>query len=143
MKCKKHLRILLLIFNLINNVIKMAKKTNKSVFILEFVGSLIFLWLAFSSKGVFSNPFWASGSASLWSPLLFGAAVISSISLFLISFAHLVGVEHEMMANGAVLMTLLSAASLIALYYTSPYFLLVLVGFIISFIGTGLNYAKS
>ena len=119
----------------------MIKKTNNSVFILEFIGSLIFLWLAFASKGLFVTSSWA-GNAILWEPLLFAAAIISSIALFLISFAHLVGVQHEMMANGAVLMTLVAGGSLVALYYPSPYFLLVIVGFIIAFIGSGLNFAK-
>ena len=120
----------------------MAKKTNKSVFVLEFIGSIIFIWLAFTSGGAFANAAWVSGMASLWQPLLFAAAVVSSIALFLISFAHLTGIEHEMMSNGAVLMTLVAGGSLVALYSGSAYLVIAVVGLIIAFVGSGLNYAK-
>ncbi|MCL4383745.1 hypothetical protein M1278_03880 [Candidatus Marsarchaeota archaeon] len=121
----------------------MAKKNKNAVFILEFLGSLVFLWLAFTSTGGFLNSQWNNGAGSLWLPVLYAGAVIGAVGLFLVSFSHLIGINHEMVSHGAMSMTLVAGGSLVALTYGSlSLFIPALIGFVIAFIGSGLSYDK-
>ncbi|MGC8675913.1 MAG: hypothetical protein ACP5T3_00135 [Candidatus Micrarchaeia archaeon] len=120
----------------------MAKQTqNWGAFVLEFLGSLAYLYVAFASgllalsSGVFG------GSASLWLPFFLGAAAIGSIALFFISFGNLLNWNSKSLARGAMCATVAAGFALTVLVWTSTSYLAVaVVGFILAFIGSGLGY---
>ena len=113
-------------------VIPMAKSNVKySVFALELVASLIFLGITFT-MGTATNTF-----AQIWLPLLYGAAVIGSISLFLISFGTVMAKSDATFAHEAMWATAITGFALVILTYGAmlPY-LGAIVGLLIGLIGT-------
>ncbi|MEM3781525.1 MAG: hypothetical protein QXT43_00990 [Candidatus Micrarchaeaceae archaeon] len=120
----------------------MAKQTqNWGAFVLEFLGSLAYLYVAFASNllsqasGVFGS------SAGLWLPFFLGAAVIGSVALFFISFGNLTGLESKSVTRGAMCATITAGFALSVLVFTNTSYLAVaLVGFILAFIGSGMGY---
>lgn len=122
-------------------MVKMAKSkggNNIAAFVLELIGSLIFLAIAFGVvHGQFMNSGWSA--ANLWLPLLYAAAAIGSISLFILSFANVMG-RAAMAAYGAMCATIGTSFALIALTYGNTWFIATLVGFVISFIGASITY---
>ena len=121
----------------------MAKgTTNWGVFALEFIGSLFFLAVVFTTNGTYMNGNW--GAAALWLPLLYAIGVVGSIALFFVSFGNLMpGIDEKAVAAGAMKATVCTSVVLAALTYGNmAYFATVLIGFIIAFIGSGLGYKK-
>ncbi len=111
---------------------------NIAAFVLELIGSLVFLAVTFGVvHGQFMNTGWSA--ANLWLPLLYATAVLGSISLFILSFTNVLG-KAKSAAYGAMCMTVGTSFALIAFTYGSTWFIATLIGFIISFIGAGLNY---
>ncbi len=115
-------------------------QNNWGIFALEFIGSLIFLALVFSSNyNSFMNGSW--GAAALWLPILYAIAAVSSIALFFISFASIAGWKGA--EKGAMCATVSAAVTLFALTAgNSLYFISAIIGFVIAFIGAGLGYRK-
>lgn len=122
----------------------MAKATSKSsnktaAFVLEFLGSLIYLILVFGTGNALAQ------GGGVWLPVLWGMAVISAISLFFLSFTNLTGMENW----GAMKFSFMGGFALIALVGTSPglgtastlYWAAVL-GFVLSFLGSGMAWKK-
>ncbi len=100
---------------------------------LRFISSLIFLYVVFGGSA------WSLGAAgSLWLPILFSIAVLSSIGLFLSSLAGLatkhcpqwVGNKLVILASFALVALTAGAGS-----FTMPFWIVVL-GFIIGLIGS-------
>jgi hypothetical protein len=121
----------------------MAKGTpNWGVFALEFIGSLFFLAVVFTTSGAYMNNSW--GAAALWLPLLYAIGVVGSIALFFVSFGNLMpGIDEKAVSTGAMKATVCTSIVLAALTYGNmAYFATVLIGFIIAFIGSGLGYKK-
>jgi multisubunit Na+/H+ antiporter MnhF subunit len=121
----------------------MAKETtNWGVFALEFIGSLFFLAVVFTTSGAYMNTSW--GAAALWLPLLYGIGVVGALALFFVSFGNLIpGIDEKAVSAGAMKATLFTSIVLAALTYgNTTYFATVLIGFIIAFIGSGLGYKK-
>lgn len=119
----------------------MAKQTTDwGVFALEFIGSLFFLAIVFTTNGSFMNGAW--GGAALWLPLLYAVAVIGSIALFFVSFGNLIpGIDKKAVSMCAKQATLGVGIALVALTYgNAAYFAATLIGFIIAFIGSGMGY---
>ncbi|MGC9037733.1 MAG: hypothetical protein ACP5GD_02445 [Candidatus Micrarchaeia archaeon] len=122
----------------------MAKQTqNWGAFVLEFLGSLAYLFVAFAvpggllatAGGVFG------GSAGLWLPFFLGAAVIGSIALFFISFGNLLGWDRMGIAKAAMCATVAAGFALTVLVWTNTaYLATALLGFVLAFIGSGLAY---
>jgi hypothetical protein len=116
------------------------KKPNWAAWVLRFVGSLAYLavvwqlWQSVSAVG--------AAGANVFSPVLFGLAVVASVSLFLVTLADLgggnVGKEWSMKA------TLLGGFSLFALLplvsgaWTS-WSWVALVGFVLAYVGQWLE----
>ncbi|MGC8888988.1 MAG: hypothetical protein ACP5K3_03430 [Candidatus Micrarchaeia archaeon] len=121
----------------------MARQTtNWGIFALEFIGSLFYLAIVFSTSGTFMNNNW--GVAALWLPLLYAIGVIGSIALFFISFGNMVnGLDEKAVSMGAMKATVCTGIVLAALTYgNAAYFAATLIGFIVAFIGSGLGYKK-
>ncbi len=117
-----------------------SNQNNWGVFGLEFIGSLIYLGIVFTIAGAYMNGAWSS--ANLWLPLLYATAVVSSVALFFISFANLMGMKKEA-SRGAMCATVAGGFALFALTYNPAswgYFIAALIGYIIAFIGAGLSY---
>ncbi len=124
----------------------MAKNANKSgtrywSFLLEFVSSLIFLWLVSGQLGVVMTN--SVGTSNIWYALLFGVAMVSSIVLFFVSFVNLTPMSN-MAILPAMRSTIFGGIAIIALVamngsgLTSYYY--AILGFLLAFIGSGISY---
>ncbi len=118
----------------------MAKgsRSNPTAFVLQFIGSIIYLALVY----LLSTGSVAFGQAvsTIWLPLLYAGAVVSSIILFIVSFTYLLqGAGHKFgMAAGCAAVT--AGFTLIALSLGSTaYLTAAIIGFIIAVIGAGLG----
>ncbi len=116
----------------------MAKSNIKyGVFALELVAALIFLAVAFT---------WAptaltSAFAQVWQPLLYGAAIIGSIGLFIISFGTLAAKSETTFAHAGTCAVIATAFSLVILTYgTMLPMIAALIGFIVGFAGSGMAH---
>jgi len=119
----------------------MAKQTqNWGAFVLEFLGSLAYLFVAFVLPGglaVTSGLF--AGAGGLWLPFFAATAVLASVALFFISFGNLWNIKG--IGKAALCATVAGGFALVALSYTNLAYLgTTLVGFILALIGTGLAY---
>ena len=117
----------------------MAKErgTNPAAFVLQFIGSIIYLALVY----LISTGSVAFGAAvsSIWLPLLYAGAVVSSIILFIVSFTYLMGAGQKFgMTAGCA--AIAGGFALVALSLGSTtYLLTAIVGFILAVIGAGLG----
>ncbi len=124
-------------------VIKM-QKTNSNVkygiFLLELIASLIFLGLTFTlSSKVMGAPM-----VGIWAPLLYGAAVLGSIVLFLVSFGTLMVKSEKTFAYAASCAVIATSFALVIFYYgMTLQFVAALIGFLIGIIGAGMAHATS
>lgn len=117
----------------------MAKANTGAVFALEIIGSLIYLGVIALMGTSFSTVL--NGYGSLWTPLLYGAAVLASIALFITSFANF---SHmgEFLGKYAFCESALAAFSLFILtagVYSNIWFGAAIVGFVISMLGAALG----
>ncbi len=107
---------------------------------LRFVASLFFLYVIFGSTG---SGWWSqwvtAGAGSLWLPILFGVAVLSSIALF---FGSLAGLAWKMSSPMGWKTVLFAAFSLTALTVSTSFtgvFWIVIVGFLIAWVASALE----
>ena len=111
---------------------------------LRFVASLLFLFVIFggttASIGWWS-PWVTVGAGSIWLPILFGVAVLSSIALF---FGSIAGMVWKMSsASMGWKTTLLASFSLTALTASATWsgvFWVVIVGFILGWIASAIEW---
>ncbi len=117
----------------------MAKSNAKyNIFAFEIVASLIFFGIILGFPGLATNSF-----AEIWLPLLYGAAIIGSICLFLISFGTLMSKDNSTFVREGFYATAVTGFSLVILTYgTSIAFIAAIFGFIIGLIGLHLKYAR-
>ncbi len=108
---------------------------------LRFIASLLFLYVVFVGTGASTWSAWVtSGFGSVWLPLLFGVAVLGSIGLFFSSLAGIVMKEARMAMSGKLLMWLsLALVALTASPAWSTSFWIVLLGFLIGWLGTAME----
>ncbi len=101
---------------------------------LRLIGSLIYLGVvlfAASSLAV---------SAAVWQPLLYAAAVVGAVVLFFTNFGSF-GAFGNFAARSSLTAAVVAGFSLIALTAGQTLlFLVVIIGFIFSFVGSGLEY---
>ena len=124
-------------------VIRMAKTNNNvryGIFVLELIASLIFLGLTFTLSGKIMG----ASMASIWEPLLYGAAVLGSIILFLVSFGTLAVKSEKTFAYAASCAVLATSFALVIFYYgMALQFVVALIGFIIGIVGAGMAHAET
>ncbi|MEM3839102.1 MAG: hypothetical protein QXF01_00790 [Candidatus Micrarchaeaceae archaeon] len=125
----------------------MAKNAGNNVagFVLQFVGSLFFLAAVAALYGSWNaGTLIGSGSVgSLWTPLFYGVATISSIALFFTSFAEL-GSWGGMASWKAMSCATAAGVTLVALTAgNATWFVAVLIGFILSFLGSAAGMAAA
>ena len=118
----------------------MAKesRTNPAAFVLQFLGSVIYLALVY----LISSGSIAFGAAvsSIWLPLLYAGAVVSSIILFIVSFTYLLPNAGYKFGATAGCAAIAAGFTLVALSLGSTtYLVMTLVGFILAIIGAGLG----
>ena len=131
--------------NAVNKVIR-----NKwGVFGLVFIGSLIYLAVTFIGVTGQQHLGYASSSwvaATLWLPILYAGAVVSSIGLLFASFGHLIHHDkamYELRARVPMTASIVGASTLFALTAGSwGWFIAVIIGFILSFIGGAVAYIE-
>ncbi len=106
-------------------------------FVLHMTGSLIFLadlFIAFGGTYITNLAAW--NSALLWVPLLFAAAVTSSIVLFIISFADVMW-RGARLSHINAMVAAVAAVTLLPLMYGNDYFLAATaVGFALLLVGS-------
>ncbi|MEM3227703.1 MAG: hypothetical protein QXR58_01300 [Candidatus Micrarchaeaceae archaeon] len=117
----------------------MAKANASAVFVLEFIGSLIYLGVIALMGMNFSTVL--SGYGSLWTPLLYGTAVLASVALFITSFANFSRMG-EFLGKYVFCEAAAAAFSLFILtagVYSNIWFGFSIVGFIIAMIGAAMG----
>ncbi len=116
-------------------------------FTLEFLGSIFFLvtitLLIQGGANGFSRLLagWSATSATFWLPIVYPAAILASIALFLISLTNLVG-WGGMTSKMAMNLTWLAAGTLILMTAGTVWVWVVLFGFLLAIIGSALSMDK-
>ncbi len=124
----------------------MARSKSKGLsyvaFGLEFIGGVLFLIAA----GVFIGPAypasiggWNATTATLWLPVIYPAAILASLALFLLSFGNLVDGWEAKVSWAINRLAWVAAASLIVLTAGSTAIWLPILAFILSFMGVVLT----
>lgn len=125
-------------------VINMARgHTNPGAFVLEIIGSLIYLFLVYfvSITGYgLMNPL-LSGQGSLWLPILYATAFIGAVLLFITSFGNLT--VSSKFKRAATLPAVLTGFALVTFTAGTNWLWLALVGFVLAIIGVGISDEKS
>ncbi len=124
-------------FDVLIKVIKMAtKKSTSWNSVLQFLGSLVFLWVLYGwwTAG-WSVPAWFGGAGAFWVPIFGGVAIFSVISLFIMSLVNLLMgmpyTEHSMKITQA------AAVTLFAFTVGGGLFVATIVAFILCYWGIG------
>jgi len=109
---------------------------------LKFIASLLFLYVIFGGTAASTgwwSPYILSGGGSIWLPVMYGLAVLSSIGLFFGSLSSLVlktnfGVGWKTASIAAFALTVLTATPSF-----SGVFWVVVVGFIIGWVASAME----
>ena len=112
----------------------------KNAFILQFIGSIIFLLAVFTAMGYdYPSSLWGS---SVWQPAFYAVAVIGALFLFVISFSNVLTLKKHWV-DASLAAALLTGISLVALTYGNATYLFVgLLGFSLSFIGASIVHSN-
>ena len=118
----------------------MAKmQQNWGAFVLQLIGSLVFLGVVFSGAWSISGGVFA-GSGSFWAPIFVGAAVIASVALFFASFGQITGWSGPQMSLMGLETAAVAGLTLSALTWTSPTWLWAsVIGFVLTFLGSAMS----
>lgn len=118
----------------------MAKSNSKyGVFALELIASLIYLAVTF----IWASSLSASTYGQIWTPLLYGAAVVGSVVLFLASIGTLMARDEARFVRTVDKAVLVTGFSLVILTYTAALpFALAALALVLGIIGSGLSGAK-
>lgn len=115
---------------------KVAKPTPKyGPFLLEFMGSLIFLWVIFSVASVaYVVPPLFSG-ATLWFPFFVAGGALASIALFFLSFGLAMD-SCSMMTRKAKKALFVAGFTLLALtWYSTTYMFATIIAIMLAYVG--------
>ena len=111
-------------------------------FVLELVGSILFLWVFYSGVTVLVpnfNALWGASAGGMWLPFFAGVALISSASLFFLSFANL-SMSTPFTIKAATYSAMAAGVALTALSWGSVLYQSVsLIGFSAAYIGAGMS----
>lgn len=111
---------------------------------LRFVASLFFLYVLFGGTTA-GNGWWSpwvtAGAGSLWLPILFGAAVLSSIALFFGSLAGLIFKSNLVMSWKVQTIAAFALVALTVSTTWSSVFWVVVVGFVLGWIANAVERA--
>ena len=118
----------------------MAKmQPNWGAFVLQLLGSLVFLGVVFIGAWSTNGPAFVGGG-SFWVPIFVGAAVISSIALFFSSFGHISGWEGPSFRLMGLETAAVAGMTLSALTWGNQTWLWAsLLGFVLTFLGTAMS----
>jgi len=105
--------------------------------LLEFLGALIYIYLVFTWLGSGGTPLWLSGAGAIWLPVIAGVALISSLTLFIMSLVALAGMNSDMMIMGAMKATWWGGFAIFVLTAGGAWFWWAILGFLLAYIGTG------
>ncbi len=112
---------------------------NWGAFVLQLIGSLVFLGVVFAGSWSATGGVFA-GSGSFWAPIFVGAAVIASVALFFASFGQITGWSGPQMSLMGLETAAVAGLTLSALTWGSQTWLWATVlGFVLSFLGTALS----
>ena len=121
---------------------KVDRRTNPIAYVLEIVGSLIFIVLLIYTASSFSNYTSTSGLFALaaggfWLPVLYAAAAVAPIMLFFASFSNLMISAASRGDKWPLCLSIISGFSWVALSAGSSGLTFVsIIGFIISLLGS-------
>ncbi len=125
----------------------MAKtRQNWVAFVLELIGSLVFLAVFFGQTGALNTTMGGifGGQGAFWLPVFYGAAVIASVALFFASFGNLTGMSGPRLSLLGIGDAAVASICLAALTFSSSTSSVAgtmglwatVVGFALSFLGS-------
>ena len=107
--------------------------------VLQFLGSLVFLWVLYSwaiGGSAFAAPaVWFGGAGGFWAPIFGAVAVFGAISLFLVSLMALF--MGSMTDEHAKKLATWTGVSFFALTVGGPLFIGTIVAFVLTWFGIG------
>jgi hypothetical protein len=119
-------------------VMKMATKKGSTSWytVLQFLGSLVFLWVLYSWwMGGWTLSSWFGAAGGFWAPLFGAVAVFGAVSLFLVSLMSLLTGSN--MAEHSKKLTMWTGIAFFAITVGGPLFIGTLVAFILTYFGVG------
>jgi len=120
-------------------VIEMATKKGSTSWytVLQFLGSLVFLWVLYSwYKAGWALASWFGSAGGFWAPLFGGVAVFGAVALFLVTLMALL--TGNAMAEYSKKLTIWTTITFFAITAgQSSLFIGTLVAFILAFFGLG------
>jgi hypothetical protein len=117
-----------------------AKKKTAWPNVLRFIASLLFLYVIFIGTGAnWWSPWVASGVGAVWLPILFGAAVLSSIALFFSSLAGIAWKFGGAMSWKVLMLASFTLVALTASPFFSTGFWIVILAFLIGWMGSAME----
>ncbi len=115
---------------------------NWGAFVLQLIGSLVFLGVVFAGSWSASGGVFA-GTGSFWAPVFVGAAVVASVALFFTSFGQISGWSGPQVSLMGLETSAVAGLTLSALTWGSSTWLWAAVlGFVLSFLGSALTGRK-
>ena len=118
----------------------MAKaKQNWGAFVLQLVGSIVFLGVVFTGSWSASGGVFA-GQGAFWAPIFVGAAVIGSVALFFASFGQITGWSGPNMSIMGLETSAVAGLTLAALTWGNQTWLWAsILGFVLTFLGSAMS----
>ena len=106
-------------------------------FALELIGSIVYLYVVVVFSALSMGGASSVIGGGIWQPVLVGISVVGAISLFFASFANISGAKYVSFAAKGSVITGFALAALT--FGNGTLFLISIVGFILSFLGSGLS----
>jgi hypothetical protein len=111
---------------------------NWNAFILQLIGSLVFLATVFGGAlNIGGGPF--AGAGAFWAPIFVGAAMIASVALFFASFGYITGMSGPRMSMMGLGTDAIAGLTLTAMTWTSSWIGAAVLGFVLCFLGAAMG----
>lgn len=107
------------------------KKSNMTAWILKFVGSLAYLYVLWW--------LWGMSLSGTFSAVLFGLAAVTSVGFFITTVVSLMANNGDMQMWSTKAALMAGFALLALTFPTSTWTLFALVGFILAYVGNGMD----
>ncbi len=124
-----------------------AKKGIGAGAVIQFIGSLVFLyvlWSWWTAGWVLGSAgaAWFGGAGGFWAPIFAAVAIFGAIALFLMSIVALMGTTGGDMAKYTGKIVLGTSLSFFALTAGGGLFIPVIIAFVLSYWGNGMQMMK-
>ncbi len=106
--------------------------------VLVFLGSLVYLYVAWQAYAGGAASTWLGGYAQIWTPFVAAVAIFAAISLFFMSIGNMAGKggDSKDMANWTWKIVMWAAITFLIWTAGSAWFLWVIIALVLTYLGT-------